>query len=260
VTCRKNATIFALLLIFYRTLKLSMEMEMLTKSEHFKKKTETDMFNNLVPNNSDLLINVEGCNHKQNITTADLIRNCKIKNKILDRSIFEPQETMLEFKMKGYHGQGSSKGLKVNHMVVPRYAKKKRVSNMLTDEELINEYFQFEHDGETITESLGESRTSSRHYYCKHLKQDTNYAIDISSNTDSISIASNSYEMIEYGLNPYEIEDLKMSRRKSCLCKHSAVIFGENEDSEYTDTFPEEFIATLDHFYMDSEVTFHHQY
>ena len=112
------------------------------------------MFNNLVSNDSDLLINVGGCKHKQNITTADLIRNCKMKNKILNRprrdnnpdTIFEPQETVLDLKMKGYHGQGrekrtpktmdsggnfhqqmpesSSKGLKVNRMVVPAYAKK----------------------------------------------------------------------------------------------------------------------------------------
>ena len=91
-------------------------------------------------------------------------------------------------------------------------------------------------------------------------QQDTTDTIDILSDTDLISLASNSYEMIEYGLNPYEIEALKMSRRKSCLCKHSDVILSQKEDSEYTDTFPEEFIARLDHFYMDSEVTFSPHY
>ena len=62
--------------------------------------------------------------------------------------------------------------------------------------------------------------------------------------------------MIEYGLNPYEIEAQKMTRRKSCLCPHSDLIFSEKEDSECTETFPEEFMGRLDHFYMDSEVTF----
>ena len=161
-----------------------------------------------------------------------------MKNKICNRSRrennpdtnIEHQETMLELKLKGYHGIGqcrgertpqtmdsggnihkqipesSGKGLKVNHMVDPTYAKKKRESTISTDKVLKNGNSQFEHDGETITESLGESKTSSRHYYTDYLKQDKRYAIDIISNNDTISIASNSYEMIEYGLNRHEIE------------------------------------------------------
>jgi hypothetical protein len=71
---------------------------------------------------------------------------------------------------------------------------------------------------------------------------------------DSISEASDSYEMVEYGLNPYEVEALKMSRRKSCLCWHPDVIFNEREDSESMDTFPEDFMARLDQYDLDSEV------
>ena len=54
-------------------------MEMLTYSDNFKQKTELKMFNNLVTNSSDLLITVEGRKDKQNITTLDLIKNCKLK-------------------------------------------------------------------------------------------------------------------------------------------------------------------------------------
>ena len=70
---------------------------------------------------------------------------------------------------------------------------------------------------------------------------------DIISNTDSISLASNSYEMIEYGLNPIEIEGLKTSQRKNCLCNHSDI-------SEYPETFFEEFMSRPDNFYTDTEV------
>ena len=84
-------------------------MEMLTKSE-IKQKTETIMFNNMVIDNSDLLISVEGCKDKQNISTVDLIKTFKMKKKILDRSIkevdpdkmFKPQETMLELNRNRY--------------------------------------------------------------------------------------------------------------------------------------------------------------
>ena len=162
--------------------------------------------------------------------------------------MFKPQETTLELNRQRYQEEssedrqqnnmstnenqiagGSSKILEAKHMVNPKYGKKKRVSIMLKDEILQDE--------------------KSENYYSVHfIKQDTRDAIDMISNTDSISIASHSYEMIENGLNPYEIEALKMSRRKSCLCKHSDLIFSEKEDSEYTNNFPEEFMGRLGHF------------
>ena len=94
-----------------------MEMKMLEKSENFKQKTELKMFNNLVTNNSDLLICVEGCKDKQNITSVDLIKNCKLKKKILDRSwkevepeiMFKPQETIFELNRNRYFGDNRPK-------------------------------------------------------------------------------------------------------------------------------------------------------
>ena len=84
---------------------------MLKKSEHSKQKTEIKMFNNFVTNNSYLLISGDGCKDKQNITTVDLIKNCKMKKRTLDQSckdvdplkIFKPENTLLEQNIKGYH-------------------------------------------------------------------------------------------------------------------------------------------------------------
>ena len=127
-------------------------MEMLTNIENIKQKTEFKMFDNLVTNNSNLLISVEGHKDRQNITTVDLIKNCKLKKKILDRSwkevdhekMFKPQETTLELNRQRYQGEssedrqqnnmstnenqiagGSSKILEAKHMVNPKYGKKK---------------------------------------------------------------------------------------------------------------------------------------
>ena len=95
-------------------------------------------------------------------------------------------------KFRNQITRGLSKILEAKHMVNPKYGKKKRVSIMLTDEILQNE--------------------RSENYYSEHfIKQETRDAIDIISNTDSISKTSNSYEMIEYGFTPYEIEAQKMS-------------------------------------------------
>ena len=79
--------------------------------------------------------------------------------------------------------------------------------------------------------------------------------VDCSDDTISISDASDSYEMVEYGLNPYEMKKLRQSRRKSCLCWHPDVIFNEREDSESVDTFSHDFMARMDHNYTDTEVT-----
>ena len=71
---------------------------------------------------------------------------------------------------------------------------------------------------------------------------------------DSISQASNSYEMVEYGLNPYEAEELKPKRKRSCVCEHPDpdILIKETEDSEF---FPDDFISRIDHLYTtDSEV------
>ena len=104
---------------------------------------------------------------------------------------------------------------------------------------------------------LGNAMSSEKNYEpIDH--HDIRNGIDIFSNcnNDSISEASDSYEMVEYGLNPYEIKALEMSRRKSCICWHPDVIFNERDDSESMDTFHEDFKARLDQYDLDSEVRF----
>ena len=71
---------------------------------------------------------------------------------------------------------------------------------------------------------------------------------------DHVIRTPDSYEMVEYGLNPLEMKALKQSRRKSCLCWHPDVIFNDKGDSESEDTFPQDFMTRLDEYYIDSEV------
>ena len=141
------------------------------------------MFNNFVTNNSYLLISGDGCKDKQNITTVDLIKNCKMKKRTLDQSckdvdplkIFKPENTLLEQNIKGYHvkdkdtiynsniGGGenvqnqipgsSTKGIEAKDILDPKYGRKKRVSIMVTDEMFQNGYLKLDHDSGKITES-----------------------------------------------------------------------------------------------------------
>ena len=69
---------------------------------------------------------------------------------------------------------------------------------MLLNEGLRNGNLKTDHDRETIAESVDHLSQCQKKYYSEQLKQqDTRDAIDIISDTDSISIESNSYEMIE---------------------------------------------------------------
>ena len=204
------------------------------------------MLNNITMKDPDLFITVEGCKEKQPITTEDLIRKCKIKRKILDRAWNETEanrRTNLSEPIKNNHTnhivqiksnpnlfqgkddstykrRGGSTAPKKEHLMVPGQVEAKRVSLMLD---------------EKIKSKVNENN-------CDEL------GIDF----DSISEDSNSYVMVEYGLNPYERR--KLTRRKSCLCQHQDIIFHETEDSEITDTFPEDFLARLDHYHLDREV------
>ena len=93
----------------------------------------------------------------------------------------------------------------------------------------------------------------------KEEKYDGRTKLEILSNCsdDSVIETSDSYEMVEYGLSPLEMKALKQARRKSCLCWHPDVIFNDKGDSESEDTFPQDFIARLDYYYIESEVMTH---
>ena len=85
-----------------------------------------------------------------------------------------------------------------------------------------------------------------------------NHCEEFDPHFDLISEDSNSYVMVEYGLNPYERR--KLTRRKSCLCRHQDIIFHDTEDSEFTDTLPEDILGQLDHYYLDKKVTKSHSF
>ena len=107
-----------------------------------------------------------------------------------------------------------------------------------------------------VANNFHEGEVSSKRRNCfKDFEdfQSTSEAIE----TDSISVASDSYEMLEYGLNPYEKEvEQPTTRRRSCVCgNNEKFIIGEPADVE--DNFSEPFVARLDHYYMDSEVSKH---
>jgi hypothetical protein len=74
---------------------------------------------------------------------------------------------------------------------------------------------------------------------------------------DSVIETSDSYEMVEYGLNPLEMKALKHSRRTSCLCWHPGVIFNNKGDLESEDTFQQDLISRLDEYYIESQVITH---
>ena len=87
--------------------------------------------------------------------------------------------------------------------------------------------------------------------------ENTKAKMEIISNRsdDSLVDTSDSYEMVEYGLNPLEMKALKQSRRKSCLCWHPDVVFNDKTDSESEDLFPQDFMSRLDEYYIGSEVS-----
>ena len=141
---------------------------------------------------------------------------------------------------------------------LPSNHNRKRVSIMLNEDMLRNGYpsLLILANGEDYDPCLNLNDKPGKSALKKRIGEDISKMEILSNcNDDSISDASDSYEMVEYGLNPYEIQLLRQSRRKSCLCWHPDVIFNEKEDSECTDAFPEDFIARLDQYYMDTEVT-----
>jgi len=68
----------------------------------------------------------------------------------------------------------------------------------------------------------------------------------------SVSDSSDSYEMIEYGLNLNSTiktsKNGKQSRRKSCLCWAPDVIFNDKEDSDCAEVFPQEITNIMDQY------------
>ena len=214
------------------------------------------VFNNLGIKDSDLLINVEGFKEKQHITAQDLIQKCKLKKKILDRSwnetdanrmtepleprkkIFRSEVQIKSANIKLFAGPESTyraisqpSTTKTGHIMFPGQDETKRVTVILDEEYLLPN-----------NQDKKETRPEVH----------DNHHGGIGLELDSISEASNSYVMVEYGLNPYERK--KLTRRKSCLCRHQDIIFHDTKDAEFTDTFMEDILARVDHYYLDREV------
>ena len=142
------------------------------------------------------------------------------------------------------------------HLKLPKNHNKKRVSIMLDEDMLRNGYPSLlilgnESDlQKPVKSSLKKYLGEADHIF------DGRTTLEIISNSSDESVAetSDSYEMVEYGLNPMEMKALKHSRRKSCLCWHPDVIFNEKGDSESEDTYTQDFMGRLDEYYIDSEV------
>ena len=143
-----------------------------------------------------------------------------------------------------------------DHLLLPTNHNKKRVSIMLDEELLRNGYPSLLILGDNrdfekpLKSSLKKSNGDTDNIF------DGRTGLEILSNCsdDSVLDTSDSYEMVEYGLNPLEMKALKQSRRKSCLCWHPDVIFNERGDTESEDTDTQDFMARLDEYFINTEV------
>ena len=103
--------------------------------------------------------------------------------------------------------------------------------------------------------AVHQGETEARRNYYRKLQSFPSEDPDLL-DTETISLASNSYEMIEFGLNPYEVDvGQNARRRRSCMCNnHEDFIFKDGEVIEDPDTLPVELLTRLDDYYLDSEV------
>ena len=75
---------------------------------------------------------------------------------------------------------------------------------------------------------------------------------------DSISEASNSFEMVDYGLNPYTVEEMSSARRESCHCKQeNDLVFKDGIFQDLpTEAFVDDPVTRMDRFYVETEVRY----